>query len=182
MTRRGLVAGLMTASIAVEREAVSQPVAPTFRSARRWAGAPRFPRRATSKSVGKPLVTVVLTLALAAAALAQKPGQTASQFYMAYRAAFDKAKAIEELLPYMSKKSRAEVQSTPARERVHMFQMMKMLGTLTDVKIVNEAASPQGVVLTVEGFDSQKKKTTGKVEIAKEDGVWKLGEENWTTS
>ena len=49
------------------------------------------------------LAATVLMLCLGGVALTAQPAdQTASDFYMSYRAAFDKATAVEELLPLMS--------------------------------------------------------------------------------
>ncbi len=128
-------------------------------------------------------VTASLMLAFAASlAFAQRPAQTASQFYMKYRAAFEKAKAVDELLPYMAKENRDQVEKTPAADRAKMFEMMKMMGKLTDLKILKEErASDGGATLTVEGMDADKKKNTGKVTILKEAGEWKLGKESWSS-
>ncbi len=115
------------------------------------------------------------------AAVAQTPAQTASDFYMTYRTAFDKAKKIEELFPYMAKSMRAEVDATPAAERGKMFEIVKMMGALTNVKVVRETKTADGATLTVDALDPDKKKTTGKVEIVREDGVWKLGGESWSS-
>jgi hypothetical protein len=114
-------------------------------------------------------------------AAAQGAPQTASQFYLAYRAAFDKAKSIDELLPFLSKKSAEQVKATPAAERPKMFELMKMMGTLTEVKILKEAKNGDGATLTVEGVSSDKTKSKGTVEIVKEGGAWKLGGENWSS-
>lgn len=111
--------------------------------------------------------------------------QTATQFYMAYRAAFEKAKAVEEILPYMAEKNRKQVEATPKGERVKMFEFIKMMsGAITGVKVTKEARSPDGgATLTVEGMDesdkANKKKSTGTVEVVKEGGAWKLGGESW---
>ena len=129
--------------------------------------------------------TAVLVVAASLAALAprptlaQKADQTASQFFLAYRAAFDKAKTIDELLPYLAKQNADQVKSTPAAERAQMFQMMKELGKLTNVKVLKEAKAGDGVSLTVEGIGPDGKKTTGTVEILKEGGAWKVGNEDW---
>ncbi len=119
---------------------------------------------------------------VAAPVAAQKPEQTVSQFYMTYRTAFDKAKTIDELLPYMSKETRAQVEATPAAERPKMFGVIKIMGTLTNVKIVKEEKTATGATLTVEGVDSDKKKTTGTIEVVKENGAWKIGKESWSSS
>jgi hypothetical protein len=124
-------------------------------------------------------LVLVLTSSLA---LAQKPAQTASDFYMKYRAAFDKAKTLDEILPYMAKENRAQAAATPAADRAKMFEMVKMMNKLTDVKILKEERTADGATLTVEGIDTDKKKNSGKVTIVKEDGEWKLGKESWSST
>ena len=124
----------------------------------------------------------IACLTSAAPAWAQAPapaGQTASQFYMAYRKAFDAAKKIEDVLSYMSTPVRQQIEGTPAADRPKMFEMIKMMGALTDVKIVKETPTPNGATLTVEALDPGKAKTTGTIEIVKEKGAWKLGKEDW---
>ena len=106
--------------------------------------------------------------------------ETASQFYMRYRAAFDKAKKIEDLTPFLSKKSIDMVNATPAAERPKFFEMMKMVGSLTDVKILKETKTADGAMLAVEALGPDKQKTNGKVEVVKEGADWKLGNENWS--
>jgi len=123
------------------------------------------------------LVAALLVPSLAQPAAAQT--QTASQFYTAYRAAFDKAKKIEDLFPYMAKKNIDQVNATPAAERAQMFEMIKMVGAITDVKIVKETKTATGATLDVTAMDPDKKPTKGTVEIVKEGGAWKLGNESW---
>ena len=126
------------------------------------------------------LVASFLFLSLVAQpALAQT--ETASQFYMLYRAAFDQAKKIEDLTPFLSKKSLDMINSTPAAERPKFFEMMKMMGSITDVKILKETKTADGAMLAVEAMDPDKKKTNGKVEVVKEGSDWKLGNENWSS-
>jgi hypothetical protein len=128
------------------------------------------------------------TLALAAAMLATgllasatAADQTASQFYTAYRAAFDKAKSIDELLPFMAKKNVDQVKATPEEQRKQMFGMIKEMGALTGVKILKEAKNGDGATLSVEALGPDKKKTTGTIDIIKEGGSWKLGKESWSS-
>jgi len=121
-----------------------------------------------------------LTLCLVAPVFAQAPAAgSASEAYLKYRKAFDSAKKVEELLPYMVAARRKEVESTPAAERAEMFDMIKTMGALTNVKIVKEAATANGATLTVEALDPDKAKTTGTIDMVKEGGAWKLGKESW---
>lgn len=128
------------------------------------------------------VVASLIVVLTGAAIFAQKPpaGQTASQFYMAYRAAFDKATKLEEILPWMASKNRAQAEATPAADREKMFGMVKIMNALSDVKIVKETRTAEGgATLTVTAIDSDKKKATGTVDIVKEQGEWKIGQESW---
>jgi hypothetical protein len=125
------------------------------------------------------LAAAAVILALAAATFAQT--QTASQFYANYREAFDRATSVDDLLPYMSKPMKAQVENTPASDRAKMFEMIKTMGAITDMKIVKEARSADGATLTVEALDPDKKKTVGTVQIVKEGDEWKLGTESWSS-
>ena len=84
-----------------------------------------------TRLVGSLVASLLLVSLVAQPAPAQT--ETASQFYMRYRAAFEKAKKIEDLTPFLSKKSLDMVNSTPAAERPKFFEMMKTMGSITDV-------------------------------------------------
>ena len=134
--------------------------------------------RRISKAVGV-LAAVMLATSVASA---QPADQTASAFYTAYRAAFQKATKVDDILPFMSKSQKAQIEKTPAGERAKMFEMIKMMGALTDVKILKEAKTPEGATLTVEALDPDKKKTTGTVKVIKGGDAWKLDGESWKSS
>ena len=122
-------------------------------------------------------VTALMLLALPAAA--QKPGQTATQFYNAYRTAWVQSKTMDTLLPYVSKESRAQYETTPKEQREPMFKRMKELGTLTNVKVVKETKTPNGYVLELTAVGPKKKPATGTAEIVIEGGAMKLKKESW---
>ena len=127
---------------------------------------------------GSLLAALALTATMAQA---QPAEQSATQFYMAYRAAFQKATKVDDLLPYMSKARRAEVEKTPAGERSKMFAFIKEFDTYTQIKVIKEAKSANGVTLSAEGIDGDKQKSTATIDVVREDGGWKLGKESWTT-
>ena len=134
-------------------------------------------------SLGRLAGSLVASFLLVSLVAQPAPAQTetASQFYMRYRTAFDKATKIEDLSPFLSKKSLDMVSATPAAERPKFFEMMKMMGSITDVKILKETKTADGALLAVEAMGPDKQKTNGKVEIVKEGGDWKLGNENWSS-
>jgi hypothetical protein len=113
-------------------------------------------------------------------AIAQE--QTATQFYTTYRAAFDKANSVDELLPYMSAERRKQVEATEPEMRKKMFGAMKAMGTYTSLKIVKETRSDSGATLAVEAVDTDKAKVTGTITLVKENGAWKVSKESFKSS
>ncbi len=123
-------------------------------------------------------LAVVFALCAASASLAQKP-KTASQVFLEYRAVFEKAKSIDEILPFMGKSVIAQIMKTPPAERKQMFEMMQMMSDTRGVKVVKETPNPQGVELSVEGTTPERKKSTGAVQMIKEGNAWKVDKEKW---
>jgi hypothetical protein len=124
---------------------------------------------------------VMATLAVSPV-LAQPSDQSASQFYLSYRATFDQAKTLDELLPLMSRKLQSQMQPIAASDRVAALQALKALATLSDIKVLSQRQTPEGVTLVVEGIDSTRMKSAGRVDLVREGGTWKLDGENWTPS
>jgi hypothetical protein len=112
-------------------------------------------------------------------AAAQQPGQTATQFYNEYRIAWVQSKSMDTLLPYISKESLAQYETTPAEQRQQMFQMMKEKGGMTDVKVVRETKTANGYMLELAATGPEKKPATGTAEIVVEGGALKLKKESW---
>ena len=127
------------------------------------------------------LACLTIALALAASAAEAQGEQSATQFYMAYRAAFAKATKVEDILPYMSKERRAQIEKTPAGERAKMFEFIKEFDTYTQIKVVKEDKSATGATLSAEGIDSDKTKSTATIDVVRENGAWRLGKESWST-
>ncbi len=129
-------------------------------------------------------LVVALTLVFAsmgAATYAQNANQTATEFYLAYRVVFDKAKSVADIRPWHSKAVQAKMDATSKEDSAMMFDMVKMLGAVTNLKVVKETKTASGVTLSVEALDSDKKKTTGEVFLIREGGVWKLERERWSS-
>jgi hypothetical protein len=110
---------------------------------------------------------------------AQAQKQTGTEFYVAYRAAFDKAKKIEDIYPFMAAKRLAEMKATPAEDRAMMFDMIKGMGAMTSVKVLKETPTATGATLDVTGVGEDKSKQTGTISLVKEAGAWKVDGESW---
>jgi len=126
------------------------------------------------------LSACLMWVTVAPIAPVQAQAQTGTQFYMEYRKAFDAAKKVEDLFPYMAAKTKAEVNSTPAKERAEMFELIKMMGTVTNVKVTKETRAGEGATLNVDAMDSDKKATKGTITLVREAGAWKLAGESWS--
>jgi hypothetical protein len=120
---------------------------------------------------------MVFTLPVAA----QKAAQTPTQFYTQYRDVWLKAKSIDPILPYLGKDSRAEIEATPKDKRQMMFEMMKMMGNMTNVKVVKETKQGDGYMLDLTATSPDKTPMKGTAEIIMEDGAMKLKKESWTS-
>jgi hypothetical protein len=133
-----------------------------------------------SKFATTAIAAMVLIATAGGASLGAQPAsKTASEFYLSYRAAFEKAKAVEEILPFVSKAVRAKIEATPAAERPKMFAFQKEMSKMSDVKVLKETKTDEGVMLSVEAMADQEK-MAGQIQIVKEDGGWKIGKESWS--
>jgi hypothetical protein len=125
------------------------------------------------------LSAVVLGL-VAPVRIQAQAAQTPSQFYLNYRKAFEAAKKIEDLLPYMGANMRQQVEATPAKDRAEMFGMIKMMDSNTGIKVVKETTTPGGATLAVQATDSETKKMkSGEIMLVREGTAWKLDRESW---
>ena len=126
------------------------------------------------------LLALVCAVALPAFAQPAASYKTGSEFYLAYRAAFDKATSIDELLPWVAKERREVIATAPAAERKEGFDMMKMFDDRRSVTVVKETPSATGAELQVEGVSAESQaKATGVITLLKEDGAWKIVRESW---
>ena len=127
------------------------------------------------------IICLPIVLLASTFASAQAATQSASDFYLQYRKAFDAAKKIEDVLPYMSADTTKQIQATPPAERGQMFEMIKMMGALSSVRIAKETKTATGATLPVNAIDSDKQPTVGTIEIVQEGGKWTLGKESWSS-
>jgi len=125
------------------------------------------------------LAVLLLAAAAVTPVLAQK--DTPTQFYTKFREAFDKAKSIDDLLPYMSKQNVDQVKATPEKDRAPMFEMMHEMGVVKNLKVTKETKTATGATLQAEGLGPDGAATHGTIEIISEGGAWKVGNESWSS-
>lgn len=137
-------------------------------------------------------VCVYLLLAVggivqAAAHATTAPGpssETATQFYMRYRAAVNDARSIDEILAFWTAEAAGEYKSAPADQRVDLAGIKRIYGMVSNVKVTREAllvdAGTSDATLILEGVGVGQKKVTGTAHLVKKQGQWRLaGQEAW---
>lgn len=135
------------------------------------------------RHVRETAAVVAVLFACGVVALAQPAATYASgsEFYLAYRAAFDKATSIDELLPWVAKARAEQISKAPIQERQEAFAMIKMFDDRTNVTVVTETASATGAELQVEGVSAEgRSKATGVITLVKEAGAWRIEREKWS--
>jgi hypothetical protein len=122
---------------------------------------------------------VVAAVAAGSAQTAKSTYETAGEFYLAYRVAFDKAKTIEELAPWLSKARRDEIAKETPDDRAEMFELIKMFDDRTNITVLKQTKTATGVELHVEGVSADKSKSPGVVALVKEGTAWRIDRESW---
>ena len=107
---------------------------------------------------------------------AVRSNETAAQFYLRYRQAALDARSIDQVLAFWTADAVEQFAMEPEAARTQTLGMVKGLyAATTDVRAVQETATPAGAMLSLEGLDRDKKPVTSTVEIVKENGAWKVG-------
>lgn len=129
------------------------------------------------------LVVAGLVAAVAPVNAQSVPPATKSgkEFYMAYRVAMEKAKSMEDILPWVAKDVRAQMEATPQEDRAMMFGMMQdLIGPASGVRVVDERKTDEGIELSVESTEAEApKRSKGTVRLVFEDGALRLVKESW---
>jgi len=100
--------------------------------------------------------------------------QTATQVYLAYRAAIDKAKSLEDLAPYLSK-------ARQAYKMMDLDMIKDVEGEMQNPKVTSEDRTDTAAALTVEAISkTDKKPVKFAVRMVREDGAWKVDKENFS--
>lgn len=106
---------------------------------------------------------------------------SATSFYMQYRTAWNEAKSMDTVFPYLVKQVRTEYDATPQPQRQPMFDAMKTAGALRDVKVVRETKKGDAFALDLTATTRDNKPAKGVAEIVIEDGAMKVKSEHWTS-
>ena len=131
------------------------------------------------------IVAVALATSFAVAPILsqQQPApanETASQFYLRYRAAVPGATDLQQIVEYWSSDERQEFNAAPAAQRPDLEFVKSFFRSVSNVKVVKESATPNNATLEIEGV-MEGKPVKATVQIVREKEGWKIGSgpERW---
>jgi hypothetical protein len=105
---------------------------------------------------------------------------TATQFYVRYRATVAKATNVEDIISLWTSDQVQGYKSAPPNERVGLEEIKKTYATYLNVTVVKEAGTPNYVTLVLEGLSPEKTNASGTVQVIRENGAWRVaGLEEW---
>jgi hypothetical protein len=131
---------------------------------------------------------ILLTLAVAAClaapvtgqSLPASPKETASQFYLRYRAFVPTATTIQQVVEFWSSDQRQDFHAAPADQRPDLAFVKSLFATTTNVTVVKESATANFATLDVQGVRDGKP-VTATIDLVREKEAWKIasGPERW---
>jgi hypothetical protein len=111
----------------------------------------------------------------AAPAVQGVTGETAAQFYLRWRSAAVNAKSMADITPFWTAETVDEFNMEPESAKADTLPMIKrFFAEQTDVRVVKETPTPNGVTLALEGKDAGQKPVAATVDVVKEKGAWKM--------
>ena len=125
------------------------------------------------------LGTWVCSMLLTSAVFAQ--AKTPTQMYLDYVAVVSKAKTLAEVLPYLSKEYRTNLESVPKADQPVWLKRLKDSVEYTDMKVTKETITGAKCTLEATGTSGRGNAMKGKIMLVKEGADWKLDESFWST-
>jgi hypothetical protein len=142
-------------------------------------------------SKGESMACLLATVVMIVGSLLQAPqptpapsSETATQFYLRYRAAVATATSVDDVLTFWSTDAANEYKSAPPDQRVDLALIKRMNGMVSGVTVTREVVSTgpgsTDAILSLEGIGRDQNKVTGTARLVKNEGAWKLAEpEHW---
>lgn len=124
-------------------------------------------------------IAIVLAACFATAQAAIELGAPAHA-YLALRALAAKATNAEQVLPHLSANYRRVVSNLPRAERDDWFQRFRRFPP-GPVTIQAQAQAGDRCALGAVARDASHVKWSGRIEMLREGGAWKLDDERWTS-
>jgi hypothetical protein len=121
----------------------------------------------------------VCSMLLTTPVLAQP--KTPTQMYLDYVSVVSKAKTLAEVLPYLSKAYRTNLESVPKENQPVWLKRLKDSVEYTNLKVTKETIAGAKCTLDATGTSGRGNAMKGRIMLVKEGADWKLDEAAWTT-
>jgi hypothetical protein len=139
-----------------------------------------FVLRLPARRAALALCAVALALAGSlSAAVGEEPGSP-GRAYLDLRATVEKTSSADAVLPYLSGTYRRVVANLPKPERDAWLARLKRVPP-AQVKLQAQAMAGDRCALGAVARDATHVKWSGRIEMVREGGAWKLADESWTT-
>jgi len=125
--------------------------------------------------------TLFLSLLIAAAAFAQE--DETIKFYDSYVATTNSAGSLDELKPYLSQNNLSQMGEISKEDEAAFLEIMREVRKSMKRKSISSKIEGNKAILTIEAVDTNdpNAKVTGIITLVKENGQWKLDNEDFTS-
>jgi hypothetical protein len=107
--------------------------------------------------------------------------KTATQTYLDYVGVVTKAKTLAEVLPYLAKQYRTNLESVPKENQPVWLTRLKDSVAYANIKVTKETVTGDKCTLETTGTSGRGNAMKGKITLLKEGADWKLDAAAWTT-
>ncbi len=128
------------------------------------------------------LYTLFICLLAFSAAFADEEQETI-KFYESYVKTSMKAKSLSELKPYLSQSNINQMGEISKDDEAAFLEIMREVRSTFKIKGITSKIEGNTAILTVDGTDASDPdtKVTGIITLVKENGKWKLDNEDYTS-
>lgn len=124
------------------------------------------------------LVGIAFLSALVSGPARAGDAQTA---YLAYLAAIKQATSVAQITPLLSTEYRVALEGQPQEALKWLTFRKGDALAMTNFKVTKESITGDKCILEASGRDGQGRDSSGKIELIRENGAWKLNDEAWVT-
>ena len=126
------------------------------------------------------ILAIIFTTARALAAqTAPVPAKKAIDVYKEYQAAVKTAKALADVLPFLTKQYRTNLQGAPQDMQDRMFKRMQEDGGWKNIVVTKETVKADTCELEATSTGPDGKAMKGKIAFKNEGGAWKIEGQGW---
>jgi len=128
------------------------------------------------------IFTLIVSLLISAAAFADEEGETI-KFYDSYVKTSMKTNSLDELKPYLSQNNLNQLGEISKEDEAAFLDIMREVRSSIKRTSISSKIEGNKAILTMEGVDTNdpNAKVTGIITLVKENGQWKLDNEDFTS-